>query len=110
MIKLFIKTKTQNCIALHYVFIQVGDWKILLIEAGQDPDIIMDIPVIAGQLQNMPINWKYRTIPMNNSCLSNYYIIIFTTIVFCFIINYNGINNLMNFIHSVLRRFRRPPV
>lgn len=42
----------------------------LLIEAGQDADDIMDVPVIAGQLQTMPINWKYKTVSMNNSCLS----------------------------------------
>lgn len=50
----------------------------MLIEAGQDADQLMDIPVIAGQLQTMSINWKYKTVPMNNSCLSKYvYIIIF---------------------------------
>ncbi|XP_050519818.1 glucose dehydrogenase [FAD, quinone]-like isoform X2 [Daktulosphaira vitifoliae] len=30
----------------------------------------MDLPALAGVLQTMPINWKYKTVPMNNSCLA----------------------------------------
>lgn len=50
-------------------YYQIAHWKVLLIEAGQDADQIMDIPAVAGQLQTMSINWKYRTVPMTNSCL-----------------------------------------
>jgi len=49
---------------------EVDDWKVLLIEAGRDADTLMNIPGIVGELQLMPINWKYRTVPMTNSCLS----------------------------------------
>ncbi|KAF0766819.1 glucose dehydrogenase, partial [Aphis craccivora] len=48
----------------------IHDWKILLIEAGQDEEPFMDIPAAAGKLQSRSINWKYTTVPMNNSCLS----------------------------------------
>ncbi|XP_025204501.1 glucose dehydrogenase [FAD, quinone]-like [Melanaphis sacchari] len=49
---------------------EIYDWKILLIEAGQDEEPFMDIPAAAGKLQSRSINWKYTTVPMNNSCLS----------------------------------------
>ncbi|XP_060852755.1 glucose dehydrogenase [FAD, quinone]-like [Rhopalosiphum padi] len=49
---------------------EIYDWNILLIEAGQDEEPFMDIPAAAGKLQPRSINWKYTTVPMNNSCLS----------------------------------------
>ncbi|CAI6364246.1 unnamed protein product [Macrosiphum euphorbiae] len=48
---------------------EIYDWKVLLIEAGQDEEQFMDIPAAAGKLQARSINWKYTTVPMNNSCL-----------------------------------------
>ncbi|VVC27840.1 Glucose-methanol-choline oxidoreductase, N-terminal,Glucose-methanol-choline oxidoreductase,Glucose- [Cinara cedri] len=49
---------------------EIENWKVLLIEAGQDAEKFMDIPAAASRLQTMSINWNYRTVPMNNSCLS----------------------------------------
>ncbi|XP_026822611.1 glucose dehydrogenase [FAD, quinone]-like isoform X1 [Rhopalosiphum maidis] len=48
---------------------EVKKWQVLLIEAGQHAAHIMDVPLVAPFLQYSSINWKYRTVPMNNSCL-----------------------------------------
>lgn len=44
----------------------------------------MDIPLLAPFLQVSTVNWKYRTVPMNNSCLGDnklqFYISIINTI------------------------------
>ncbi|XP_001946057.1 glucose dehydrogenase [FAD, quinone] isoform X1 [Acyrthosiphon pisum] len=48
---------------------EVKKWQVLLIEAGQQASHIMDVPLAAPFLQFSSINWKYRTVPMNNSCL-----------------------------------------
>ncbi|XP_050539421.1 glucose dehydrogenase [FAD, quinone]-like isoform X2 [Daktulosphaira vitifoliae] len=49
---------------------EVPEWKVLLIEAGQRATHLMDIPITAVYLQGLDIDWKYSSIPMNNSCLS----------------------------------------
>lgn len=51
-------------------FIKIEKWQVLLIEAGQHASHIMDVPLSAILLQATTINWKYRTVPMNTSCLS----------------------------------------
>ncbi|XP_001946107.1 glucose dehydrogenase [FAD, quinone] [Acyrthosiphon pisum] len=48
---------------------EVKQWQVLLIEAGQHASHFMDVPLAAPFLQFSSINWKYRTVPMNNSCL-----------------------------------------
>lgn len=59
-----------SIILLHTFYDEVGNWRVLLIEAGQDASHIMDIPFIAQFLQaSSAINWKYKTMPMNNFCL-----------------------------------------
>ncbi|XP_050539436.1 glucose dehydrogenase [FAD, quinone]-like [Daktulosphaira vitifoliae] len=49
---------------------EINGWGVLLIEAGQKATHMMDIPSLAIHLQTTDVNWKYSTIPMNNSCLS----------------------------------------
>jgi len=52
------------------IYGQIKKWKVLLIEAGKNAIHFMDVPITAQLLQASEYNWKYRTIPMNNSCLS----------------------------------------
>ncbi|EFN71294.1 Glucose dehydrogenase [acceptor] [Camponotus floridanus] len=49
---------------------EISQVKVLLIEAGSNENLIMDIPVSAHFLQlSNDINWKYRTKPSNKYCL-----------------------------------------
>ncbi|XP_075219563.1 glucose dehydrogenase [FAD, quinone]-like [Lycorma delicatula] len=48
---------------------EVPDWKVLLIEAGREESIIMDIPLVANMLQFSDVNWKYKTVPSKSYCL-----------------------------------------
>lgn len=45
-------------------------WNVLLIEAGRQENLIMDIPAMVHYLQQMTINWKYKTERSNTSCLA----------------------------------------
>ncbi|XP_025191572.1 glucose dehydrogenase [FAD, quinone]-like [Melanaphis sacchari] len=49
---------------------EIKKWKVLLIEAGKKALHFMDVPITAQLLQASEYNWKYKTIPMNTSCLS----------------------------------------
>uniref|UniRef100_A0A182JBX2 Glucose-methanol-choline oxidoreductase N-terminal domain-containing protein n=1 Tax=Anopheles atroparvus TaxID=41427 RepID=A0A182JBX2_ANOAO len=49
---------------------EVGDWSVLLIEAGPGENLIMDIPMAAHYLQGFNINWDYRTKPSERYCLA----------------------------------------
>lgn len=80
------ETKGQNKLLAEYDFIIVGagtagcalanrlsenpNWKILLLEAGQHENYLMDVPLFVHFLQPLNINWKYRTVPSNSSCLA----------------------------------------
>ncbi|XP_072763169.1 glucose dehydrogenase [FAD, quinone]-like [Anoplolepis gracilipes] len=49
---------------------EIPQVKILLIEAGSNENLFMDIPLITPLLQlSNKINWKYRTRPSNRYCL-----------------------------------------
>ena len=48
---------------------EVQDWKVLLIEAGGDPVPTTEVPGLYTTLINSELDWKYRTVPDNNSCL-----------------------------------------
>lgn len=50
---------------------QVNTWNVLLIEAGEDEQLIMDVPVIAHYLQFTEANWKYKTEPSDKYCLGD---------------------------------------
>ncbi|XP_030030517.1 glucose dehydrogenase [FAD, quinone] [Manduca sexta] len=43
---------------------------VLLLEAGGDPDPISKIPSASMGLLGSPIDWQYKTLPNNKSCLS----------------------------------------
>lgn len=45
------------------------EWMVLLIEAGQPENFIMDYPLLASYLQFTDANWKYKTMPSDTSCL-----------------------------------------
>lgn len=45
------------------------NWNILLIEAGKQENLLMDIPSFVHYLQQMNVNWKYKTESSNSSCL-----------------------------------------
>lgn len=47
------------------------DWKVLLIEAGQSENLLMDVPLVVQYLQrSRDVNWGYRPQSSNNSCLA----------------------------------------
>lgn len=46
-------------------------WKVLLLEAGRQENLVMDIPLLVNFLQlNREINWSYQPQSSNNSCLA----------------------------------------
>jgi choline dehydrogenase len=49
---------------------EISHWNVLLIEAGDKENYVMDIPLIANQLPLTDANWKYKTVPNGKSCLS----------------------------------------
>ncbi|XP_054004388.1 glucose dehydrogenase [FAD, quinone]-like [Hylaeus anthracinus] len=49
---------------------EIKSVKVLLIEAGPEESLLMDIPLLASFLQPMDeINWKYETEPSDNYCI-----------------------------------------
>lgn len=47
------------------------DWKVLLIEAGNQENLLMDVPLMVQFLQkNHKVDWMYQTQPSNTSCLA----------------------------------------
>lgn len=47
------------------------NWKVLLLEAGGQENILMDIPLLVNFLQlNNEVNWAYKTQSSNSSCLA----------------------------------------
>ncbi|CAG4933197.1 unnamed protein product [Colias eurytheme] len=46
------------------------EWNILLLEAGQDENVLSDVPVMFPVLQTSSIDWKFVTEPSNEYCLS----------------------------------------
>ncbi|RVE50263.1 hypothetical protein evm_005098 [Chilo suppressalis] len=46
------------------------EWKILLLEAGQDENVLSEIPVLFPVLQTSSIDWQFTTEPSDQYCLS----------------------------------------
>ncbi|CAF4884404.1 unnamed protein product [Pieris macdunnoughi] len=46
------------------------DWNILLLEAGQDENVLSEVPVLFPVLQTSSIDWKFVTEPSSDYCLS----------------------------------------
>ncbi|KAL9698504.1 hypothetical protein quinque_001945 [Culex quinquefasciatus] len=49
---------------------EISDLSVLLIEAGSNENLLMDIPMFAHYLQNYDVNWDYRTKPSDQYCLA----------------------------------------
>lgn len=41
---------------------------VLLLEAGGDENTFTDIPIVAQELQRLPFDWAYQTVPQENAC------------------------------------------
>lgn len=48
---------------------EIGQWNVLLLEAGPDENEISDVPSLAAYLQLSKLDWGYKTEPSNKSCL-----------------------------------------
>lgn len=46
------------------------NWNILLIEAGGNENLLMDVPMFVHYLQGYDVNWKYKTERSENYCLA----------------------------------------
>ncbi|XP_070500739.1 glucose dehydrogenase [FAD, quinone] [Chironomus tepperi] len=46
------------------------EWNVLLIEAGANENLLMDVPMAVHFLQGYDINWGYKTEPSKTSCLA----------------------------------------
>lgn len=47
------------------------DWRVLLLEAGREETIVMDVPMFVTMLQQSDtINWNYKSEPSETECLS----------------------------------------
>ncbi|KAF5286200.1 hypothetical protein FQA39_LY16370 [Lamprigera yunnana] len=78
--------KDTNMFLWEYDFIVVGagtagcvvanrltenpNWNVLLLEAGESENYIMDLPILANYLQFTSANWNYRTQPSEKFCLA----------------------------------------
>ncbi|XP_067015417.1 glucose dehydrogenase [FAD, quinone] [Anabrus simplex] len=46
----------------------IKEWKILLLEAGQEEPAVASVPAMASMLQRSSIDWNYRTRPQPHAC------------------------------------------
>ncbi|CAG9104640.1 unnamed protein product [Plutella xylostella] len=46
------------------------DWTVLLLEAGQDENVLSEVPVLFPILQTSSIDWQFMTEPSDEYCLS----------------------------------------
>lgn len=44
-------------------------WKVLLLEAGYEPSLFNQIPILVGLFQLSHYNWGYKVTPQKNACL-----------------------------------------
>jgi choline dehydrogenase len=49
---------------------EISDWNVLLIEAGDKENYLMDIPLLANQIPLTDANWRYKSVPNGKCCLS----------------------------------------
>ncbi|XP_076249234.1 glucose dehydrogenase [FAD, quinone]-like [Calliopsis andreniformis] len=49
---------------------EIGNWTVLLLEAGPDEPPLADVPVSFMTLQNTPIDWQFRAEPSEEYCLA----------------------------------------
>ncbi|XP_054275394.1 glucose dehydrogenase [FAD, quinone]-like [Macrosteles quadrilineatus] len=48
---------------------EVGDWRVLLVEAGGDPPVTSEIPSLAAFLHDTEVDWQYKTDADEENCL-----------------------------------------
>ncbi|CAH2051927.1 unnamed protein product, partial [Iphiclides podalirius] len=58
---------TAGCVLANRLT-EIPDWKVLLVEAGNNENFVMDIPILANYLQFTPANWGYKTKPSSRYC------------------------------------------
>ncbi|XP_075983930.1 glucose dehydrogenase [FAD, quinone]-like [Anticarsia gemmatalis] len=58
---------TAGCVLANRLT-EVPEWKVLLVEAGNNENFVMDIPIVANYLQFTAANWGYKTKPSKKYC------------------------------------------
>ncbi|XP_060803797.1 glucose dehydrogenase [FAD, quinone]-like [Amyelois transitella] len=58
---------TAGCVLANRLS-EISEWKVLLVEAGDKENFIMDIPMMANYLQFTTANWNYKTKPSHKYC------------------------------------------
>lgn len=51
---------------------EIPHWKVLLLEAGNEESIILDIPIFSGYLQSTQFNWGFQAERQEGACLGLY--------------------------------------
>lgn len=50
---------------------EVGDWKVLLLEAGGEEPFTAQVPALSAGLQNTKIDWQFESTPQGGkSCVA----------------------------------------
>ncbi|XP_026466790.1 glucose dehydrogenase [FAD, quinone]-like [Ctenocephalides felis] len=49
---------------------EVNNWKVLLLEAGEQSNYLSDVPLLAGNLIGTSFDWNYESVKQNGSCLA----------------------------------------
>uniref|UniRef100_UPI0020FF7DE8 glucose dehydrogenase [FAD, quinone]-like n=1 Tax=Anopheles coluzzii TaxID=1518534 RepID=UPI0020FF7DE8 len=47
---------------------EIRDWNVLLIEAGEQENLFVQVPIFSAYLQSTSYNWGYLAEPQNYSC------------------------------------------
>ncbi|XP_023943772.2 glucose dehydrogenase [FAD, quinone] [Bicyclus anynana] len=58
---------TAGCVLANRLT-EIPEWKVLLVEAGNNENFVMDIPILANHLQLTEANWRYKTKSSNKYC------------------------------------------
>lgn len=64
---IIIGAGTAGCVLANRLS-EVPEWKILLLEAGNNENFVMDVPIVANYLQFTQANWGYKTKPSAKYC------------------------------------------
>ncbi|XP_051155547.1 glucose dehydrogenase [FAD, quinone]-like [Leptopilina boulardi] len=67
---IIIGAGTAGCILANRLS-KIKNWKILLLEAGDDEPKAVKVPAFGPLLQDSHLNWNYKTQPQKNACLQN---------------------------------------
>uniref|UniRef100_W4VS94 Putative salicyl alcohol oxidase-like n=1 Tax=Phaedon cochleariae TaxID=80249 RepID=W4VS94_PHACE len=47
---------------------EIAEWNVLLLESGEEPGIITDVPFLCGPLEFTEYNWGYKSEPQSGFC------------------------------------------